>query len=80
MQTKNTVLYAARGTREQYLWQRMMVHLIKPRDSSQQTTSNIEEVDIQMMDVDIQGDNIESAQTNVIQQFCAWSHLTESCI
>ena len=80
MQTKNTVLYATRGTREQYLRWHMMVHLIEPQDSSQQTTSNIEEVDVQMMDVDIQGDNIELAQTNVIQQFCAWSRLTESCV
>jgi hypothetical protein len=69
MQTKNTVLYAAHGTREQYLRQCMTVHLIKTQDSSQQTTSNIEQVDAQvldMMDVDMQSDNIESAQKNVI--------------
>jgi hypothetical protein len=81
MQTKNTVLYAARGTREQYLRRRMTVHLMETQDSSQQTTSNIEQVDAQvldMMDVDMQSDNIESAQKNVIQQFCACIRLTDS--
>jgi hypothetical protein len=76
MQTKNTVLFAARGTREQYLRRRVLhdvteyhMEAIYHHNVDDVDTPALETRDVIALDVDIQDDNV-SAELIVSQRCC----------